>query len=133
MRNPRRKCVTQCVGGRVERHHRNECNINSIMAKYRRTGLLPARVGSGMSGDFTAAVDYHSSLEAIRAAEAGFMSMPSQLRKRFDNDPAKLLDFLANDDNYDEAVALGLVPKVDKVPNKTETETESQESAGESE
>jgi len=37
------------------------------------------------------------------------MALPAQLRVRFDHDPVKLLEFLENDQNRDEAIQLGLI------------------------
>ena len=38
-----------------------------------------------------------------------FMALPAQLRVRFDHDPVKLLEFLENDQNRNEAIQLGLI------------------------
>ena len=55
----------------------------------------------------------------VNQARDLFMSLDAEVRKRFGNDPAQLLDFLADNKNYDEAKKLGLVdvkapPKVDE-------------------
>ena len=41
-------------------------------------------------------------------AQQSFESLPSELRGRFENDPAKLIDFLSDERNNAEAVKLGL-------------------------
>ena len=38
-----------------------------------------------------------------------FMELPAQLRSRFNNDPAELIDFLGKEENREEATKLGLV------------------------
>jgi len=53
--------------------------------------------------------DYHTALNAIRASEEAFMSLPAKLRVKFDHDPNALLQFLQNEQNRDEAIQLGLI------------------------
>ena len=57
-------------------------------------------------------VDSFASMQ-IHAAEArtAFERMPAKLRFRFDNDPEKLLAFLDNPENKEEAIKLGLIKK----------------------
>jgi len=48
------------------------------------------------------------------------MRLPADLRARFDNDPAQLIQFLENSDNKDEAIKLGLVNKPEDLPQVVE-------------
>lgn len=93
-----------------------EADINTIVRRFGLTGELPDDFRPPAYGDFTDVMDYQTSLNAVRAADAAFMQMPADLRARFDNDPQKLIEFLGNDNNRDEAVKLGLVQKP---PEKT--------------
>ena len=43
------------------------------------------------------------------------MALPSRVRRRFDNDPAELMEFLADEANREEAVMLGLIEKEEPV------------------
>lgn len=91
---------------------KDECDINRIWAKYMKTGVLDhVKSIEGVFGDFTDAKDYQESLNAINAAGEAFMSLPSDVRTRFENDPARLMDFLSDSSNLDEAVKLGLAVK----------------------
>ena len=112
--------VVQAVRGesRTEQAHRQETNINTIVSRYQRTGLLPVAAGSPRYGDFTGVVDYHSAVDAVHAAEDAFLSLPADVRKRFRNDPGELLAFLEDEGNRAEAVALGLIvpPEPDLPP-----------------
>lgn len=89
-----------------------ESNINFIVDRYGLNGELPADVRVPQYGDFTGVGDYQSALNAVREADASFMELPAKVRSRFDNDPQKLLEFVANDANRAEAVSLGLVPEL---------------------
>lgn len=107
-----RPAVVSYQGGvsRTEKSHRVKCNINTIVNKYRKTGLCPQRGTPGFYGDFSNVPDYQTCIEQVNIAQDAFMSLPSKVRKEFDNDPAKLLKFLDNPDNRDKAIELGILP-----------------------
>ena len=46
----------------------------------------------------------------VMAADDAFMALPANIRERFNNDPAELVDFVSDDRNRSEAIDLGLVP-----------------------
>lgn len=88
------------------------------MSRYKKTGILgdPATIGKrkAIFADCTELTDFHSLQIKIANAKQGFMQLPSDLRARFDNEPYKLVSFLQDESNYDEAVKLGLIqPKTD--------------------
>lgn len=93
-----------------------EVDINTIVRRFGLTGQLPENVRVPEYGDFTGISDYQSALNAVIAADEMFMAMPADVRAKFDNDPQKMLVFLGDDKNRDEAVKLGLV---NKPPEKT--------------
>lgn len=96
--------------GLTQQNFQEETDINNIMAKFAKTGLVDhVNKVTGSYGDFTSVQDYQLHLDQVMAANAAFMQLPSAVRRRFDNDPAHLLSFLQDDRNRDEAVKLGLV------------------------
>lgn len=96
----------------AQQHFKEECDINTILQKFSITGILPEAPLSPRYGDFTGIGDYHTALNRVIAAQEEFEALPAQIRARFDNDPAKLIDFLDNEANRPEAEELGLVEKV---------------------
>ena len=46
----------------------------------------------------------------ILNAEAMFEELPLEIKKRFDNDPAKLVEFCNDPKNLEEAIEIGLAP-----------------------
>lgn len=89
---------------------RDECDINTIVKRFGLTGNLPYGVDVPAYDDYSMIPsDYHQALNFVMAADDTFMEMPASVRSRFDNDAGKFLDFVNNDSNYDEAIALGLV------------------------
>jgi len=111
----------------AQQHYRDECDINNILRQFNITGLLPDSPLSPRYGDFTGILDYHTALNAVIAAEEGFMSLPANLRANFGNDPEQLINFLNNPENKDEAIKLGLIDgKIIETEQKIEAEIASQ-------
>ncbi len=88
------------------------------MGRYATSGVLAGARGSHarkpFQGDFTSGESYHAQLNKQIEAQNSFDSLPSNIRNRFENDPGKLLDFLANEENLSEAQKLGLVVTPEK-------------------
>ena len=88
-----------------------ECDINTILAQFAKTGVI-SHINQNAPKYIDMAVlptDYHEACNLVFAAHEMFLDLPAAVRDRFENDPEKLLAFLADDANYDEAVRLGLV------------------------
>lgn len=111
--------------GRTKQSFANESNINIIMKKYEKTGLIDhLNQFEGKYGDFIAYQDYHSSMNLIREAGEAFMTIPATVRAKFENDPAKFLEFAQNPENHDELVEMGLARPIPSASDPTpETET----------
>ena len=93
----------------AQQHFKEECDINTILQKFSITGILPEAPLSPRYGDFSGIGDYHTALNRVIAAQEEFQALPAQIRARFDNDPAKLIEFLDDEANRPEAEKLGLV------------------------
>lgn len=92
---------------------KEETDINRIMERYRMGKPLvdpgaPTR-GAPSFGDFGTEFDFHEAQNRVRQAHESFDALPSSLRSRFSNDPGRLLSFLEDPSNRDEAIRLGLV------------------------
>ncbi|QXP08361.1 MAG: internal scaffolding protein [Arizlama microvirus] len=93
-----------------------EADINTIMGRYAVSGVLvdPLNVDSSRVarfGDFSDITDYSHLVGRIQQAQADFMTLPSVVRAKFDNDVEKALEFITVPENVFEAVKLGLVPE----------------------
>jgi len=97
-----------------------ECDVNNILTRFKQTGdvnLLNLTERKAMYGDFTGLPDsYHSALNYVKGAEQAFLTIPADVRARFDNDPQKLLNFMSDPKNCDELVSLGLVKAPETPP-----------------
>lgn len=96
----------------------NECDINLIVDRARRGIAPPVSTRIPRFGDFSTVSDYQSMLNSVIEAQDQFDSLPAKIRDRFQNNPAKLLEFLSNESNRDEAIKLGLIepPVVEEPP-----------------
>jgi len=94
---------------------KEECDINLIVERAKRgADISHLSKAAPKYGDFTGLPDYRESLLMVTKAREMFMSLDAFVRERFSNDPGRLLDFLANPENRDEAVKLGLMkPRVE--------------------
>lgn len=93
----------------TQQQFKEECDINEIVRRFGLTGQLPEVVRIPQSGDFTGITDFKSAMDAVIAAEAKFMELPAAIRQRFGHDPQRLIDFMEDDKNLEEARKLGLV------------------------
>lgn len=84
-------------------------DVNNIVARFVKTGILPTATAQGFYGDVSELTDYREALEKVRSADAAFMQLPAEVRRRFDNDAATFLDFMSDPANLDEARKLGIV------------------------
>lgn len=85
-----------------------ECDINVIMAKYQRTGVVPQLV-NGVYEDVSNVTSYHDAMQTILDAQDMFMQLPAVVRKAFDNDPAMLLAAVEDPESHDMLRELGLL------------------------
>jgi len=100
---------------RTKQEFQAECDINNILKHFSQTGMLrhvSARAAQGAYQDLPDSVDFQESLHAVQRATEAFMTLPSKLRARFDNEPAEFLAFVTNPANLDEMRALGLAEQV---------------------
>lgn len=92
-----------------------DCDINEIV---RRFGIgetqLPPAPDPTAYGDLSDLPDLRAVLDLARDATERFYGLPSRIRTRFENDPAKLWDFVNDPQNDEEAVELGLLVRLDK-------------------
>jgi len=120
----REKVSYECQGESLtEQSHRDACDINMMVARARRTGVMPQSVGEPRFMDCPA-MTYHEALETVRAAESSFMALPAKTRKAFENNPAFLLAAIeaSKDDPalHSELVELGVLEEV-QIDGQTKT------------
>ena len=90
---------------------KDECDINNVVKRALRTGVLPGVDREALYGDFSQVEDYATAQIKIAEAKSEFEQLPSSIKEKFDNDVANLLDFVDDPENEAEAIKLGLLPE----------------------
>lgn len=93
----------------AQQQFKDECDINVLMKRHMDGENVGQYIREGgIYADFTQITDLREMIHTVQYAQDAFMTLPASVRKRFDNDPTKLLEFVQNKDNFDEAVSLGI-------------------------
>lgn len=101
--------------GKTRQSEKDSCDINLILARYQKTGMLPEMIKADPRyGDFSAVPDFLEAQEIVAKATEQFEALDAAVRYRFENDPAKMLAFVADPKNGAELVKLGLAVKKEK-------------------
>lgn len=106
---------------KVVKSMQDETDIKYILEKFGRTGMLPIVKDEALYGDFSSVPDYQQAQNILIQAERQFSALSSDVRKKFDNDPAEFLRFCNNPENKEEMYELGLAVRPKAVePTKVE-------------
>ena len=95
-RNPKHRRVRPTLKtgkGRTKASFASECDINNIMRRYDREGVIThlSHVKARYA-DVCDVGDYRAAMQRVAAVNTIFEELPSKLREVFDNDPATFLD-----------------------------------------
>lgn len=102
--------------GRTKQSFKDEADINVLMGRYLESGIFPVAEAAPIYADVTG-YDFLSSQLRVAQVKGIFSQMPSSVRERFQNDPAQMLDFVADPANHAEAVKLGIAQdRVQAIP-----------------
>lgn len=89
-----------------------DTDINVIMKKYAVTGLLPQVPNPPTYGDFEGVDNYQDALHLVMEAQRAFNALDPDVRRRFDYDPGKFVEFAENPANLEECRKLGLAKPI---------------------
>lgn len=96
---------------RTKQAMRDECDVNVIIARHAKTGLITHLNRMEASYGNVVGMDFATAANIVADARSMFEALPSKVRKRFRNDPANFLDFVSNPANGSELVEMGLATK----------------------
>jgi len=109
-----RPVVTSSGVSRTKQSFKDECDINRIVARFRKTGdpflLNPAGIAPTYA-DLPDVDSFHDSMNRVLAAEDAFAALPSKVRDRYRNDPGVFLAALADPSQVDFLTAEGIFEK----------------------
>lgn len=97
--------------GHTHQSFKDECDINQIIKNLDVRGFLEDRgeTRTPQYFDATQVPDFHEAQNQIAYANQLFFQQPAEVRARFRNDPAEMVDFFKDPANMPEAAKLGLV------------------------
>lgn len=110
--------------GRTKQSMKRECDINVIMAKYQRTGVIEHRNDLGGNYGDATGIELQEAMNLVIQAQETFNGLPSSIRKRFGNSPTEFMDFIHNPENEAEARKLGLLNPLPPAEPAAEPPTE---------
>lgn len=94
-----------------------ECDINTIMARYEASGAIShVNRAEPMFLDTTGYPDLQGAMDQFREASLAFAALPAVVRREFDNDPQKFVDFAADPENVGRMREWGLAAP-EKLPD----------------
>lgn len=98
----RRRPVLDCSDSpsMTQQQFKASADINNILKQFDRTGLIThVAKGTPLYLDVSEMPDYRTALDHVRQVEDHFMTLPSEIRARFNNDPALYLDAMATSED----------------------------------
>ena len=106
--------------GMTKPEFKKDCDINVIIAKYRKTGQLPPQAMNAAArfGDFSQIPTFHEMRDRVLAAEDLFAQLPAKVREAFGNDPGEFIAASTTKEGHELYRELGLLPK----PSSTASE-----------
>lgn len=114
--NPLKKKV------QVQQHMKNDCDINQIVARNKVRTYQETNPRIAKFGDFSNLGNYQEMHERVKRAEDAFAALPAKIRDRFENNPAKLVEYVNGPDSPEkraELDKLGLITRIeDPKPEK---------------
>ena len=106
----RGRVYTKMAGpSRTKQSFKDECDINMIMARYVKTGVVNHVNEHKPNYGFAPAITFKEALDTVHTAENMFAELPSALRTKFKNDPGEFLAFVEKPDNRSELALMGLL------------------------
>lgn len=88
---------------------KDECDINTIMARYQSTGELPDLGKVAPQYLDATGMDFQAMQNQLVEAQSLFDALPSKIRNRFANDPGEFLSFVSDPSNHSELQKMGLL------------------------
>lgn len=90
----------------------DEVNVNSIMAKFKKTGQLTHLSQRIMKyADMSNITTLGDALDIITKSREDFLQLPSEIRAKFGNDPIQFVEYVNNPENFEELTEMGLLTK----------------------
>lgn len=92
----------------TQQHAKDSCDINKIMERYLRKGVIDHVNRRQPEYGEVIAGDYRVWMDKLNAVQEMFMELPAEIRKRFENKPEEFLAYVQDPSNAGELEKLGM-------------------------
>lgn len=115
---------------RTQQHFKDEVDINRIMAKYRKTGVIQhVTRARQVYGEFDTTSNMAEQFQTVAKAQQQFDMLPAEIRNKFKNSIPGFFAYIADPANREDCIAMGIFEKPPAPPSpppspdpKTETD-----------
>ena len=106
---PRVQVIFGDEKSRTHQSFKEQCDVNRIVQFHLSGGVIThLNERTAHFGDFSQSTDLKTALDMVSEAEARFMELDSAIRRKADNDPARLAEMLATEGETQILVDAGL-------------------------
>lgn len=105
----KRVSITFTQPSQTKQAFKDQTDINKIIERFTQTGELPPVNQTPVYQDVSQIPDFATCQLKVKQAEEAFMSLPSDVRNHFGNNPDNLLKWASDPKNFKSASDLGLV------------------------
>ncbi len=93
--------ATAYADGRTKQCHKDECDINKIMARFDKTGTISHLAKfEGVYADYSD-FDFHEQTNKLTQGREIFDALPAEIRREFGQSPAAFFEFVNDPENID--------------------------------
>lgn len=93
----------------TKQEFKNDVNMNSIMKRYRSTGILPVSNAKAVFGDFSKVYDYQTAVQKVMEIDEEFLKLPSHVRERYGNNPDMFMQAISNHQGLQALINEGII------------------------
>lgn len=115
------KCT--CDEDKTLQSHKDDCNINKIIAHHDKTGLIRHVATANLEYTDAPNIDFHEAMNVVAEGKSQFELLPSGIRNKFENNIGKYMDFIHDPKNIEEATELGIFKKPQLKPEEKEAKS----------
>lgn len=109
--------------GKTRQEFKDECDINNIMSRYRKDGIVTHINVREPQYGIVPAVDFHAAMNLVTDAQQTFETLDSSIRKKFGNSIENFLEFVENPDNTEAMEEMGLLTPSEPEEDPSEGQT----------
>lgn len=128
--NKTRRVQIDCSqGGLTDQSFKNDADINIIVERFNKTGILPSIERKSYFADVTEIPTLEQAFDIVDKAREEFGKLPAEVRRKMGDNPANLENFINDEDNTEFLKKHGVL--IEKTPDPTPEPTPALENAPE--